>query len=55
MNKNEILEKIYIQSREIMNSFIEDDNNIKYILGDENYFTSIQILLVLTNSLTCNP
>ena len=43
--KDELLEKIYILSREIMNKFVEDNNNINYILGNKIYFTSIQILI----------
>ena len=44
-DKNELLEKIYILSREIMDEFIEDYENIDYILGNSIYFTSIQILI----------
>ena len=44
-NKNKILEKIYIQSREIIDKFVEDNENLIYILGKNVYFTSIQILM----------
>ena len=44
-NKNKILEKIYIQSREIIDKFVEDNENLFYILGKNVYFTSIQILM----------
>jgi hypothetical protein len=45
INKNKLLEKIYIQSREIMDKFIEDNENLIYLLGKNVYFTSIQILM----------
>ena len=45
MNKNKMLEKIYIESREIMDKFVEDNENLIYILGKNVYFTSIQILM----------
>ena len=45
LSKNEILEKIYILSREIMDEFIEDYENIKFILGNDVLFTSIEILI----------
>ena len=44
-NKDELLEKIYILSREIIDKFIEDNENIIYIIGNKNYFTPIQILI----------
>ena len=43
--KDELLEKIYILSREIMNKFVEDNDNIIYILGNNIYYSSIQILI----------
>ena len=55
MNKDEILEKIYIKSREIMNIFIQDDDNINFILGTDNYFTSIQILIWSTETILNIP
>ena len=48
LNKNEIMEKIYILSREIMDEFIEDFENIEFILGKDIYFTSIEILIWAT-------
>ena len=45
INKNKMMEKIYIQSREIMGKFVEDNENLIYILGKNVYFTSIQILM----------
>lgn len=44
-NKDELLEKIYILSREIIDKFIEDNENIIYIIDYKNYFTPIQILI----------
>lgn len=44
-NKDELLEKIYILSRVIIDKFIEDNENIIYIIGNKNYFTPIQILI----------
>ena len=44
-SKNEILEKIYVLSREVMDLFIEDYENIDFILGNNIYFTAIQILI----------
>lgn len=45
LSKNELLEKIYILSREAMDLFIEDYENIDFILGNNIYFTAIQILI----------
>ena len=47
-NKDEILEKIYILSREIMDKYIEDYENINYILGKNAYFSSIIIIILST-------
>ena len=47
-NKDEILEKIYILSREIMDKYIEDYENINYILGKNAYFSSIFIIMLST-------
>ena len=44
-NKDELLENIYILSREIIDKFVEDNENIIYIIGNKNYFTPIQILI----------
>ena len=47
-NKNEILEKIYIESREIMDKLIEDNECINYILGNNTCLTAIQLLVFTT-------
>ena len=44
-NKDELLEKIYSLSKEIIDKFIEDNENIIYLIGNKNYFTPIQILI----------
>ena len=54
-NKNDLLEKIYIISREIMDKFIEENENLIYILGKNNYFTSIQILIWSTEHILNIP
>ena len=54
LSKNEILEKIYILSREIMDEFIEDYENIKFILGNDVLFTSIEILISATQHILNN-
>ena len=47
-NKNEILEKIYIESREIMDKLIEDNECINYILGNNTCLTAIHLLIFTT-------
>ena len=54
LSKNEMLEKIYILSREIMDEFIEDYENIKFILGNDILFTSIEILISATQHILNN-
>ena len=50
-SKNEILEKIYILSREIMDKFIANFENINYLLGKNAFFSSIIILILSTEYL----
>ena len=42
-----ILENIYIHSREILDIFLDDEKFIEYSIGDNNYLTSIQIIIFI--------